>query len=215
MSNHYHLLVEISEPNLSRAMQWINVCYAEYFNRKHSRQGHLFQGRFKPILVDAEGYLKHLSRYIHLNPVRAKLVASAMDYPWSSYRAFTGIDPAPSWLKYDWLLSQFGSSRRQASMNYRAFVEHVDITSLEDPYKHAIGGFILGGAEFANWVKQEFLSSRPHHVEIQQRKHLRGEDSDRVVAAVGAGFGCEPDQILKKGKKKTRLETQPFISRGR
>ena len=76
MDNHYHLLVETLEANLSLSMQWINVSYATYFNRKRGRRGHLFQGRFKEILIDADDYLKHLSRYIHLNPVRAKMVCS-------------------------------------------------------------------------------------------------------------------------------------------
>jgi len=203
MSNHYHLLVETPEANLSRAMQWINVSYAAYFNRKRERRGHLFQGRFKSILVDADGFLKHLSRYIHLNPVRANMVESLLDYPWSSYRAFIGIDPAPVWLKNDWLLSQFGSHRSQASRNYQAFVEQVDIASMEKPDKHLVGGFILGGVEFVNWVKQEFLSSRPNHKEVPQLKQLKpAVDLDGIVAAVSAEFGCTAEQILTKAKKK-------------
>ena len=82
MSNHFHLLVGTPDANLSQAMQWINVSYATYFNRKRGRAGHLFQGRFKAILIDADEYLKHLSRYIHLNPVRAKLVSGPSEYQW-------------------------------------------------------------------------------------------------------------------------------------
>ena len=84
MDSHYHLLLETAEPNLSATMQWLNVSYATYFNHKHNRNGHLFQGRFKAILIDAEAYLKHLSRYIHLNPVRAKII----DTPDQSRRNF-------------------------------------------------------------------------------------------------------------------------------
>ena len=98
MNNHYHLLVETPEANLSVAMQWINVSYATYFNRKRDRHGHLFQGRFKAILIDADEYLKHLSRYIHLNPVRAEMVSSPAEYQWSSYAAFIGHQKAPQFV---------------------------------------------------------------------------------------------------------------------
>ena len=133
MTNHYHLLVETPEANLSRAIQWINVSYAVYFNVKRQRSGHLFQGRFKALLVDADEYLKHLSRYIHLNPVRAKMVESAADYPWSSYPFFIGKEKIPQWLAADWLLSQFGKNLREAKKNYKAFVEGVDPGSVENP----------------------------------------------------------------------------------
>ena len=102
MSNHFHLLVETAEQNLSMAMQWINVSYATYFNRKRGRHGHLSQGRFKAILIDADQYLKHLSRYIHLNPVRAKMVPMPSKYQWSSYAAFIGKLKAPPFLETDW-----------------------------------------------------------------------------------------------------------------
>ena len=105
MSNHFHLLVETPEPNLSVAMQWINVSYATYFNRKHRRSGHLFQGRFKAILVDADAYLKHLSRYIHLNPVRANMVSNPEEYEWSSYAAYIGERKPPQFLETDLLES--------------------------------------------------------------------------------------------------------------
>ncbi len=104
MTNHYHFLVETLQPNLSKAFQWINVSYAAYFNRKYRRKGHLFQGRFKSILVDADEYLKQLSRYIHLNPVRTKLVEHPGDYPWSSYPVYIGKKKSPGWLQTRWLL---------------------------------------------------------------------------------------------------------------
>jgi len=98
MATHYHLLIETPQPNLSAAIQWLNVSYAAYYNKKRRRSGHLFQGRFKSILVDADGYLKHLSRYIHLNPVRAKIVTNPSEFSWSSYPAFIGKIKAPDWL---------------------------------------------------------------------------------------------------------------------
>ena len=101
MGNHYHLLVETPEPNLSMTMQWLNVSYATYFNRKQDRNGHLFQGRFKAILIEADAYLNHLSRYIHLNPVRAGIVERPGQYRWSSYPAFVGEQISPKFLNTD------------------------------------------------------------------------------------------------------------------
>ena len=203
MTNHYHLLVETPEANLSRAIQWVNVSYAVYFNAKRGRRGHLFQGRFKSVLVDADEYLKQLSRYIHLNPVRAKMVASVSDYPWSSYSFFIGKKKIPKWLETDLLLSQFGRKLKEAKKNYKAFVENVDAESLENPSKEMKGGFILGDEEFLKWVKEQFLSFRPDDKEKPQLKRLKPRvDMNDIVSVVGESFGSEPEQILAKGKKR-------------
>jgi putative transposase len=90
MSNHYHLLIETPDANLSKGMRQLNGVYSQSFNRRHGRVGHVFQGRYKAIHVDREEYLLELARYIVLNPVRAKMVRSAKDWPWSSYRSTTG-----------------------------------------------------------------------------------------------------------------------------
>lgn len=181
MSNHYHLLVQTPEANLSATMQWINVSYAAYFNRKRLRQGHLFQGRFKAILIDADEYLKHLSRYIHLNPVRAKMVSTPAEYPWSSYAAFIGKQKAPKFLETDWLLSNFGKNKKQAKQNYKHFVESVNIKALENPSKHITEGFILGDVDFVNWVKETFLSGRHDEKEIPQLKKLKPKVSPQTI----------------------------------
>ena len=191
MSNHYHLLVETPEPNLSVAMQWINVSYATYFNRKRGRVGHLFQGRFKAILIDADQYLKHLSRYIHLNPVKAKLVPMASKYKWSSYAAFIGKARIPAYLETNRLLSTFGKGRKGAKQNYKDFVENTDITTLENPNEQVTEGFILGDWHFVNWVKNTFLSGRQDEKEILQLKKLKPRvQLETIVHAVCAEFGC-------------------------
>lgn len=122
MTNHYHLVAETVEGNLSQGMRQLNGVYTQASNRRHGRTGHLFQGRFKGILVDRDAYLLELTRYIVLNPVRARLVDAPEHWPWSSYRAMIGDAPAPRWLAVDGLLSQFGSSRDEACRRYRAFV---------------------------------------------------------------------------------------------
>lgn len=203
MSNHYHLLIETPQPNLSTAIQWVNVSYAGYFNRRHRRTGHLFQGRFKALLIDADEYLIPLSRYIHLNPVRAAIVANPVEYPWSSYAAFVGKVKSPDFLVTDQLLARFGRRRGEAIRAYRAFVEEVDIQSLVNPAERAAGGFILGRDGFVQWVKDAFLSSRDEEREVPQLRKLRPRVSlERIVQAVCEEWGCSEEQLRAKGSKR-------------
>ena len=205
MSNHYHLLVQTPDSNLSMAMQWINVSYAAYFNRKRNRHGHLFQGRFKAILIDADEYLKHLSRYIHLNPVRAKMVSSPAEYLWSSYAAFIGQQKAPQFLETNWLLSSFGKNKKQARRNYQDFVEKVDAKALENPGDQVSEGFLLGDANFIKWVKETFLSDRDDQKEIPQLKKLKPRVAIKnIVQAVSEQFKCSEDLIIGKGRKNNK-----------
>ncbi|NRB39436.1 MAG: transposase [Pseudomonadales bacterium] len=122
MANHYHLLIETVNPNLSKGMKFLNGGYTQYFNRAHGRVGHVFQGRFKGILVEREAYLLELSRYIVLNPVRAEMVRSAKDWPWSSYRATAGFIENPAFLTIDWILAAFANKTLKAQESYRTFV---------------------------------------------------------------------------------------------
>jgi putative transposase len=122
MTNHYHLLVETVDGNLWRGMRQLNGVYTQRFNRRHGLVGHLFQGRYKAILVQKDTYLLELTRYVVLNPVRARMVADPAEWPWSSYRTVVGEAPAPRWLDTDWLLGQFGGERMPAIGAYRQFV---------------------------------------------------------------------------------------------
>jgi REP element-mobilizing transposase RayT len=122
MGNHYHLLIETPDANLSRGMRQLNGVYTQSFNRTHRRVGHVFQGRYKAIMVEKEHYLLELSRYIVLNPVRAGIVPAVRDWRWSSYRATVGQTEAIACLKTDWLLSAFGQQRSKAIKRYKQFV---------------------------------------------------------------------------------------------
>ena len=133
MGNHYHLVLHTRQANLSRLMRHVNGVYTQAFNRRHGLVGHLFQGRFKAILVDRDNYLMSLCRYVELNPVAAKLVVAAQDWRWSSYRAHVGLEPAPPWLDCDglhgYLLGRAVSNdgdRRQAARGYTAWVAQAD-----------------------------------------------------------------------------------------
>jgi len=123
MSNHYHLLIETRAPTLSRGLKYINGTYSQIFNRTHHRVGHMFQGRYKAILVDKDTYLLELSRYIVLNPVRKRMVIRVDDWPWSSYRATAGQVEAHGYLTTDWILGNFGRTRRAAQEKYTSFVQ--------------------------------------------------------------------------------------------
>jgi hypothetical protein len=122
MENHDHLVIETPEPNLSRGLRRLHSTYTQGFNRGHQRVGHLLQGRFKSLLVEKEGYLQELCRYVVLNPVRAGMVAEAGGWAWSSYRAIAGIQAAPGWLDVAAALSLFDRTMATARTAYRRFV---------------------------------------------------------------------------------------------
>lgn len=152
MSNHYHFLIETIEANLSRGMRQLNSTYAQYFNHRHNRRGHLFQGRFKAFVVQRGPYLLELARYVVLNPQRAGLVRDPSNWRWSSYRATAGVSPPPTWLATDWLLSQFGTTRKSALRAYKAFVAQ-GIRS-EPPWSSVRGQIYLGEDSFVEEVMQ-------------------------------------------------------------
>lgn len=122
MTNHYHLVIETPDGNLSKGMRQLNGVYTQASNRCHQRIGHLFQGRYKAILVDADAYLQELTRYVVLNPVRAGMVDNPGAWYWSSYRAMIGEAAAPAWLATDGLLAQFSDKREEAIRRYIQFV---------------------------------------------------------------------------------------------
>jgi REP element-mobilizing transposase RayT len=122
MDNHYHLLVETPNGDLAKGMRQLNGVYTQAYNRRHGRVGHVFQGRYKAILVQKETYLLELARYIVLNPVRARMVRSAKEWPWSSYRATAGQEEGKMWLHTEWILSVFAKQKNQAIERYREFV---------------------------------------------------------------------------------------------
>jgi len=154
MSNHYHLLLETPRANLSRAIRHLNGIYTQAFNRRHHRVGHLFQGRFKAILVEKDTYLLALCRYVVLNPVGAQLVTHPRRWAWSSYRATAGEAPAPPWLTVAWLLGQFAPRRAAAHAAYRRFVE-AGIRQPDQPWAQVRGQIYLGSEKFLTGVHRQ------------------------------------------------------------
>lgn len=146
MSNHYHLLIETPLGNLSQGMKILNGRYAQYFNHRYKKVGHVFQGRFKGILVEKESYLLELSRYLVLNPVRAEMVRHASEWPWSSYRAMAGMVTTPTWLTVDWLLGAFGCRVGKARLAYKQFVSEGG--NQPSPFNELKNQIYLGSAMF-------------------------------------------------------------------
>jgi putative transposase len=170
MTNHYHLLIETGEANLSTGMRQLNGLYSQYLNRRHHLVGHVFQGRYQAILIQKEHHLLELARYVVLNPVRAYMVTTADDWRWSSY--FLMVQPAqpPAWLHTDWILSQFGVSRSDAIDRYKRFVaEGVGATS---PIRNVRHQLLLGDEAFVMQHRSALLADTLSEVTKPQRRVL-------------------------------------------
>ncbi len=190
MGNHYHLLLETPSANLPQIMRHINGAYTTYFNIKRARSGHLFQGRYKAILVDKDTYAKELSRYIHLNPVRAHMVKAPQDYPWSSYNAYIGQCAPPEWLRRDFILAHFGKRRTTAQKNYRDFVQTLIGHEYESPLTEATATLVLGSAEFVRSIKNSYLGDRSASRDLPAlRRIYEGIDMETVLDLVQGAMG--------------------------
>jgi hypothetical protein len=152
MDNHYHLILETLEGNLSRGMRQLNGIYTQKYNWRYTKTGHIFQGRYKAIVVDKESYLLELCRYVVLNPVRANIVKRPQDWKWSSYRSTAGRAKSPQWLTADWILAQFGRRRKRAQRLYHQFV--MEGITKETPWKDLKGQIFLGDKEFIEECKR-------------------------------------------------------------
>lgn len=175
MGNHYHLLVETPDGNLSTAMRDLNGNYSQWFNARHARVGHLFEGRFKSYVIEKETYLLTVARYIVLNAVRAGLVTHPRLWKWCSYNATAGLSKSPDWLHADWLLGNFGKKRALAQKAYREFVmAGLDV----DPYEDLEHDLILGSPQFVHWLwdnhtaGSETLKEHPREQRIVGRPTL-------------------------------------------
>lgn len=167
MPNHYHLLVETPRPNLSLGMRHLNGVYAQRFNERYARVGHLLQGRYKAILVEREVHLLELCRYVVLNPVRAGLCEWAASWCWSSYRATAGEELAPDFLTVEWVLEQFADEQTQAQALYRAFVGS---GAPSEPWSALRGQIYLGGDRF---IAQHVGLRRKPEIPHEQTQPLR------------------------------------------
>jgi REP element-mobilizing transposase RayT len=210
MDNHFHLLLEPSEDNLSRAMQWLNVSYSQWFNRRHQRSGHLFQGRYKAIVVDWQQWGLELSRYVHLNPVRTRRqqlskaararhqagVGKAVGrsvaqsrlkalecWRWSSYPAYTGVAPTPSWLNCEPVLRFMGGKGGGRRKAYRQYVERAVLEGAEEsPWEQVQGQTVLGDPAYVGQMQEALRGDGKEQAGLKQlQRRPRWEEVIRVV----------------------------------
>jgi REP element-mobilizing transposase RayT len=224
MTNHYHLVVETAEPNLSRGMRQLNGLYTQGFNRTHARVGHVLQGRYHGILVERETHLLELTRYLVLNPVRAGIVTAAEEYPWSSFRATLGLTAVPVWLAVDGIRAMFDSRARYFDFVRAGVGAPSPWTGLRgavlgtDPFVAALGDR-LGPVAFASehprrerLVARESLSERLPVDEISDRevRNARIQEVARrpeyTLAEIGRHLGLHYStisRIVAQGRRRS------------
>ena len=193
MDNHYHLLIETPDGNLSAGMRQLNGVYTQTFNRIHTRVGHVFQGRFKSILVEKESYLLELCRYIVLNPVRAKCCTLPEEWQWSSYNATRSGHSSTDGLTTDWILGHFSDILEDAGKMYCDFV--VDgIAQDESPFKGLVGQIVLGGPQFIDKITP-YIASKKEIKEVASVQRMIGRPSLETIF---------PDHIKQDKKQRNR-----------
>lgn len=200
MNNHVHLAIQVGEVPLSKIMQNLAFRYTRWVNRRQQRAGHLFQGRYQAILVDAESYLLELVRYIHLNPVRAKMVKKPEDYPWSSHRAYLGAE-TPPWLHTQWVLAQFGERLGTARRRYARFVAE------------GIGGkhrekFYGGGDDSRILAEDKFIEKVLGTRAVAPKK----VSLDRIVKVVSRGYAIKEAQLRAPGRGRQASQARSLIA---
>ena len=202
MTNHYHLLIKTPDANLGRAMKHINGLYTQYFNRAHNTDGALFRGRYKAVLVDADNYLLHVSRYIHRNPIETStpMVDDLAKYKWSSYSSFIKRGATPKWLVRDFIFSLQGKKRQYAA--YKQFVEYENNEEISAFYSSKKLLSVLGCDNFIENIK-DYIAKSNSERKLVSKKH----SADDVISYIAKHFSVEVDDILmaKKGRKEKNL----------
>ena len=204
MTNHHHLLVETPEPTLARGMRQLNGVFSQAFNRRWSRVGHVFQGRYKGILVERESHLLELVRYVVLNPVRAGLVQSPADYPWSSYADTAGLRVPVEWLVVDWTLGQFGPGVGEARRRFREFVSE-GRGALYKPWDEIRQRGCLGSDAFV-----ESLAGRARAIdispEVPRTQRLLGPppSTEALMSEVQKAFRATGAQMVARSRHPAR-----------
>jgi len=199
MDNHYHLLFETPLPNLCKGMQRFNGRYTQYFNRKHQRVGHVFQGRYKSILVEKESHLLELCRYMVLNPVRAKMVATPGDWRWSSYEETCAPPTHYSWLSVVAVQSQFAESVDEAIKFYREFVMYG--MASDSPWENLRGQVYLGGESFSQALQKKLSEKKLGRDICFDQQHLDRPKADDVCLAVMEAYDLSRECVLDRRNK--------------
>ena len=218
MDNHYHLLVETPLGDLSRAIRHLNGVYTQYINRRYKRVGHLFQGRYKAIVIEKDSYLIELSRYIHLNPwrVRGGGGRDPLRYRWSSVRAYVGREKAPQWLETDEILGLFGQKRGRAQRAYGEFVREGMTKGIKTPWEDVRWQSLLGSSSFVEQIEGRFLRDR--EIGLTEMKGLRESKkrvkAERLIAVVCGYYRIKPGDLAKRSHEYTEArEVASYLMR--
>jgi len=199
MNDHYHLLIETEKANLSKAIHYLNVSHSVYLNRRYGRSGHLFQGRYKSVLVDKEPYLLELSRYLHINVVRAGVEDRLNDPRWTSYRYYVGASDKPDWLCTDWLIDRLGGDWPTVRRKYQEFVMDGLRSEIRSPFQDVYRGAILGDEVFVEKMKKRLEEEIGEDHEVPGYKSLsRWYAIEDIVGTVCEHFALTPGELKKR-----------------
>jgi len=216
MSNHYHLLIQTPQANLSEFMRHFQITYTVRFNHRHDRPGHVFQGRFKSLLVEADEYLLPLSRYIHLNPIRTSHFNAIgiqdkeeylRTYPWSSYPGYCYLRKRNKPFNYSWLLhTYYGGDDYKGRKNYRAYVVKGIHGQISNPFDDTVHQAILGSESFVDWIKTQLPDRNVREVPSQRK--LQHHISVKQIVGEIARYGSVDADNLFDRKTKMKLLRQ-------
>jgi putative transposase len=211
LPNHFHLLARTLRANLSRWMHWLMVSYSVSFNRRHGKVGHLFQGRYKSLLVEGGSYLLGLSRYLHLNPVRGRVIGAGdprarrqrlRQYRWSSYQGYAGLAPQVPFVHEELILGEFEVvGRRNTKLRYRRFVEEGLLREIENPEEEAQWQSVLGSETFLQRIKDKMQPLRHRRREVKALRHgTFGPDAKAVAKHVGSVYRIPVQRLLQESQ---------------
>jgi REP element-mobilizing transposase RayT len=213
MGNHYHILVQTPDANLSRCMRHINGVYTQNFNRTHGLDGHLFRGRYKSILLDSDSYLLELIRYIHRNPLEAGIVDRLESYPWSSHKGYLSQSEKWDWLHKDYILKIFSQRNNEALKRYKAFI----LKEVPEEINRIFGSrkwpAVIGNEGFLEWVKKTFFVQKSH-VEVPESRVL-APDLEKIKEAVCRSYCVEEEDLFvsRRGVPNEPRNTAIFLQR--
>jgi len=201
MPNHYHLLFNTPQPNLSQAVGWLQVTYTVRFNHRHRRSGHLFQGRFRAQIIDADEYAQGLIEYVHLNPIRPRRKNERLrrerarelnGYRWSSHRAYAGLTKSPPWLQGDWL-RYWGTAPRAAHRQYRRSLARWFDRPPHNPWESLVDGLALGGDQLLAKVRAQLA----RHPAAEEKSWLQRQEQPQLQRALRTILDGEPDERVR------------------
>ncbi len=213
MPNHYHLLIQTPEGNLSRCMRHINGVYTQRYNRVHCYDGHLFRGRYKSVLVDESNYLLQLVRYIHRNPMRAYIVKEPVEYQWSSHKGYLSKSVKWAWLHKDFILSMLTKDPKRYNAAYKRFMHEKKDDEISDIFNKKKLPVFVGSQNFTDWVKETFYSEKQNN-QIPDSSML-APDISQIKLIISTYYKIDLTEFLKtrRGVSNEPRDVAIFLTR--